>query len=288
MNQIKKKCSTRLVVAVVVSVCFYCVWPSSRNELFLFTQKDPRVELTNLSITQKDPKTTIGGRNTQAITVDLPIEPETSYTVPKKLHFIWMGKHIPEKYQKNILTFVKVNPDYQVHLWTQIITNDLRKNLTGVNLEDIDREIKDYSVKDLLNQEENIGGKSDILRYEIVYRNGGVYFDTDSISLKPFFSLLTYSFVSQNYDGWNNIQNSVFGFPKGSKFLEFVMKALRWNIKKNNPNSVPWRTGPAFFSGAFVKYNDTNIHMIHQKYLALPKSNTSISYQTYDATWIDH
>ncbi|XP_023335541.1 uncharacterized protein LOC111706843 [Eurytemora carolleeae] len=148
--------------------------------------------------------------------------------------------------------------------------------------------MKDYSLKDLFDQEENIGGKSDILRYEIVYRNGGVYFDTDSISLKPFFSLLTNSFVSQNYDGWNNIQNSVFGFPKGSKYLEYVMKALRWNIKQNNPNGVPSRTGPAFFSGAFVKYNDANIHMIHQKYLALPLSNTSISYQTYDATWRPH
>ena len=37
-----------------------------------------------------------------------------SYKVPKKIHFIWIGKPIEENYIKNIKTFV-MNKDYEVY-----------------------------------------------------------------------------------------------------------------------------------------------------------------------------
>ena len=36
-----------------------------------------------------------------------------SYKVPKKIHFVWIGKPIGENYIKNIETFV-MNKDYEV------------------------------------------------------------------------------------------------------------------------------------------------------------------------------
>jgi len=47
--------------------------------------------------------------------------------------------------------------------------------------------------------------------------------------VKPFRDVLTHSFVS-HVEGWKNICNGVFGFPKGSKFLEYVFRALEWNM----------------------------------------------------------
>ena len=34
--------------------------------------------------------------------------------VPKILHFMWIGSHVPEKYQENIIVWRENNPTYQV------------------------------------------------------------------------------------------------------------------------------------------------------------------------------
>ena len=42
-------------------------------------------------------------------------EPENSWSLPPKVHFIWIGPNvIKDKYVKNINNFSKHNPDYQV------------------------------------------------------------------------------------------------------------------------------------------------------------------------------
>jgi len=250
---------------------------------------DERVDIVDISISQADDDLRIEGGNNAEVKKGIEMEPEETYCVPKSLHFIWVGKLIPEKYQKNILSFVPNNPEYEINLWTETITDELRKNMTTVKVHDILSEIANYITKPLYDVEENVGGKSDIIRYEIVYKHGGVYFDTDSISVQPFRDVLTHSFMSNHGAPWKNLQNSVFGFPKNSKYLEYVFRALKWNMLEREggmEQSVPWKTGPAFFSGCFLNYNDPGINMINQKYLVFPKSNVSLTYQTMDATWM--
>ena len=41
-------------------------------------------------------------------------EKETSLEVPLRLHFLWVGKEIPDKYIDNILSFIKYNEHYEV------------------------------------------------------------------------------------------------------------------------------------------------------------------------------
>ena len=41
-------------------------------------------------------------------------EPETSWSIPAKAHFIWIGSVIPDKYVSNINNFSQHNPEYQV------------------------------------------------------------------------------------------------------------------------------------------------------------------------------
>jgi len=289
------------LTVTMVFVLFYEDGISRRSSYFDFYQgieyfdydqclvqevSDDRVEIINLSISQANESLRIEGGNIQEVKEGIEMEKERLYCVPKKLHFIWLGKLIPEKYQQNILSFRKYNPEYEINLWTETISDELRKNLSSITVRDVISEMSDYMTKALIDSEPNVGGKSDILRYEIVYRNGGVYLDTDSISVQPFKDVLTRSFVANIGDPWKNIQNSVFGFPKGSKFLEYVFRALVWNIEEGGEDlGVPWKTGPAFFSGAFVNYNDSNINMIDQKYLVQDKTEFSLSYQTMDATW---
>jgi len=277
-----------ITLLVIIGFCFY-VDPSASNlsNTLYCPVTDPRVNITNIAISQQKPETAIAGEFVLNIdTTYMMKEPENSYCVPKKIHFVWIGKEIPENYQANIITFVELNPLYEVILWTEIISIDVIENLPGVIVKDIFKEISEYTVKDLFDKEDNMGAKADIIRYEILYRNGGVYYDTDSICVKPLNDVLTHSFVSSRVDEYQNVQNSVFGFPKGSRFLEFVLRLLRWNILKDPNAWVPQKTGPVFFSGAFVNYDDSNINMISQHNLALAHTDISLSYQTYDATWM--
>jgi len=277
-----------ITLLVIIGFCFY-VDPSASNlsNTLYCPVTDPRVNITNIAISQQKPETAIAGEFVLNIdTTYMMKEPENSYCVPKKIHFVWIGKEIPENYQANIITFVELNPLYEVILWTEIISIDVIENLPGVIVKDIFKEISEYTVKDLFDKEDNMGAKADIVRYEIVYRNGGVYYDTDSICVKPLNDVLTHSFVSSRVDEYQNVQNSVFGFPKGSRFLEFVLRLLRWNILKDPNAWVPQKTGPVFFSGAFVNYDDSNINMISQHNLALAHTDISLSYQTHDASWM--
>jgi len=277
-----------ITLLVIIGFCFY-VDPSASNlsNTLYCPVTDPRVNITNIAISQQKPETAIAGEFVLNIdTTYMMKEPENSYCVPKKIHFVWIGKEIPENYQANIITFVELNPLYEVILWTEIISIDVIENLPGVIVKDIFKEIIEYTVKDLFDKEDNMGAKADIIRYEILYRNGGVYYDTDSICVKPLNDVLTHSFVSSRVDEYQNVQNSVFGFPKGSRFLEFVLRLLRWNILKDPNAWVPQKTGPVFFSGAFVNYDDSSINMISQHNLALAHTDISLSYQTHDASWM--
>merc|ERR1719430_1926979 len=81
-------------------------------------------------------------------------QPETSWRIPARVHFIWIGpKLIKDKYVKNINNFCEHNPDYEVILW-------LERN------DSINRQISRVVIK------------ADLLRYEVVFKFGGIYLDT--------------------------------------------------------------------------------------------------------------
>ena len=59
-------------------------------------------------------------------------EPETSWTLPSRVHFIWIGSVIPDKYVNNINNFCEHNPEYQVS--PKILSYFLRSFPPGVTL----------------------------------------------------------------------------------------------------------------------------------------------------------
>jgi len=250
---------------------------------------DDRITVNKLNELQANPATELGGTfgsvDVQTLE-DVSKEQETEHCIPKRMHFLWFGNEIPEKYIKNIMSFRRNNPYYEINLWTEKISDELKKKSSGIFIVgNLTREVEQFTTKDLIFEESNMGAKSDIARYEIVYRHGGMYLDTDSISLKPFYQTLMHSFVAYVDNGFRNIQNSIFGFPKGSRLLDYTLRMLRKHIKKNPDMYVPYKTGPAFFTGAFLKYADNEVNMIHQKYLCLQNETISLSMQSYDATW---
>ena len=100
--------------------------------------------------------------------------------VPRTIHQIWLGSKVPKKYDIWRNSWIKYNPDFEYILW------DEKKILeTGLINEKQFMQAKNYGVK------------SDIARYEILYKFGGIYADTDFEALKPIDPrLLSRSFVA--------------------------------------------------------------------------------------------
>jgi hypothetical protein len=115
---------------------------------------------------------------------------------PKELHFIWIGKDIPELYVANIMGWAARNKDYKINIWSDksaTISNTISKMDGASSLpfqfRDID-EVKKENLKthpkliSYLERESsgkfpNYAAASDILRLLILNKEGGIYVDTD-------------------------------------------------------------------------------------------------------------
>lgn len=88
-------------------------------------------------------------------------------TIPKIIHQIWLGPNqIPAKHQENSREWRALHPDWEYKLWTEK-----------------DIENWDFPSKDLFDKSSSYQEKSNLLRYEILIKYGGLYLDFD---YKPF------------------------------------------------------------------------------------------------------
>ena len=96
--------------------------------------------------------------------------------IPKIIHQLWIGPHPPPIELMN--TWKTMHPGFDYILWDDVQIKREFGNLStgeGANLRSMDA---------YLNMKELVG-KVDILRWEILYRYGGVFLDADSICLEP-------------------------------------------------------------------------------------------------------
>lgn len=189
-------------------------------------------------------------------------QPEDNYVVPRRVHFIWYNSPCPTKFRANVLRCRELNPEYRVTLWT----NCDQAPLPGVEILRFDREpLRLERIREIFR--EHLGTYGDLLRYALVYRFGGTYFDTDYEFYKPFDARFAHSFVCAEPHHWKNICAGAFGFPAGSRFLDYVLRCIPENLIVHAPTYAPEIAGPTFFTTCFVQYADPQIHNIPQCYV---------------------
>ncbi len=112
--------------------------------------------------------------------------------VPKVLHFIWLGpKPFPRESVENVRSWMAKHPSWTVKFWT-----DKERPLPcpGMELKFV-RDVKFLFLDKCYQKTENWAEKSDVLRYEILYQEGGVYIDHDVKCFKSFDAMnLVYDF----------------------------------------------------------------------------------------------
>jgi hypothetical protein len=104
-------------------------------------------------------------------------EPSNKTRIPKVLHFIWIGpKSFPIESIKNLVSWKKYHPDWVMKFWTD--SKDRICPIDGMERHLVSQAPNKY-VSHFVELTPNYGEKSDLLRYEILFHEGGVYVDHD-------------------------------------------------------------------------------------------------------------
>ncbi len=164
------------------------------------------------------------------------IAPAHEVKIPKIIHQIWLGSPFPERYKAWQQTWKNKHSDWEYKLWT-------------------DNDVKSFKLtnQSLFDAAKNYGEKSDIFRYEILYRHGGLYVDTDFECLKPLdFLHYRYDFYSCLIPPDSGLQCGIgiLAAKPGHPILKKVIEALKQHAKHNNTLT---RTGPTFFTNILLQ-----------------------------------
>lgn len=163
--------------------------------------------------------------------------------IPKIIHQIWLGSELPDISKELVKIIQKINPNWEYKLWCEKEIQDLEL----INIE-------------LYNNIKNYGAKSDIARYEILQRFGGIYLDTDFECVKPFDNLCNLSFFAGNgHVDTPEIFNSIIGSePNGKIINSFVEELLKIKNFNDDINGVMNTTGPYYITKQFFNNIDDN------------------------------
>ncbi|MGD0664302.1 MAG: glycosyltransferase [Rhabdochlamydiaceae bacterium] len=98
------------------------------------------------------------------------------YHVPKVIHFIWIGpKPFPRESVENVRSWIAKHPDWTIKFWTDRERPLPHKQMELARVQDL----KFTKLFDCYKKSDNYAEKSDLLRYEILYQEGGIYVDHD-------------------------------------------------------------------------------------------------------------
>lgn len=155
----------------------------------------------------------------------------TSGGIPKKIHIVWIGDE-SERPDRCIASWRDKNPDWQVVVWGN----------------------REFSERSWVNQEHmaarwrsEIVAVADMMRYEILFKEGGFCIDADSVCERPLDDYLFDEPVVLSFE--NEIERGgllAVGYmasAPGDPFFERIIEDIR------NDNSIPfvhaaWSTGP--------------------------------------------
>jgi mannosyltransferase OCH1-like enzyme len=147
-------------------------------------------------------------------------EPVVYSNIPQIIHQIWLGSELPEGYKEWADSWKKFNPNYTYRLWTD-------KDVDGLKLPN----------RKAYNDITNPGPKSDILRYHILNKYGGIYIDTDFECLQSFQSLSHLDFYTSvgypsSIEVYPGLMACIPGHPIIKRLVEEIDKVTVADILK--------------------------------------------------------
>lgn len=187
--------------------------------------------------------------------------------IPRVLHFIWVGgSTIPDKLWANVLSWRRYHPGWRIILWSdapekQPVTDGA---LRVVECRPIPALVNEpvIPVLDKLAGRGKWAGRSDLIRYELVARYGGVYMDVDVVCLGKIDQLLenVRLFVCDEV-GFNGTGAAVGNYGFGAHANHPAM----WTVVRELPDRIRAAraganlveiSGPVYLNQQLGKYDD--------------------------------
>jgi len=153
--------------------------------------------------------------------------------IPRKLHLIWFGRPIPQYYLDLLEIWKKKLFGWEIYLWDEAKAS----KITMTN-------------QSYFDAAKNLGLKSDIFRYEILFQMGGVYVDTDFFAIKTLDDLLYLDFFTgTGHLSEAGVFNGLIGARKESKvILKCIESISRVGINESSDMDIINSTGPGLLS----------------------------------------
>ena len=154
--------------------------------------------------------------------------------MPKKIHQIWLGGKLPDEFKRYSDTWIKHHPDWEYKLWG-------------------DQDARDFKMMNRVQFDSttHIAQKSDIFRYEILRKEGGIYIDTDFECLRHFDDLRHLSFFTGvGYPPRVELYIGIIGATPQHPIIHYLLSEMH-NIRSNGWKEVFDTTGSYFFTKCF-------------------------------------
>jgi mannosyltransferase OCH1-like enzyme len=153
--------------------------------------------------------------------------------IPPVFHQVWVGPEpLPDEYRRYGQTWVDHNPGWELRLWTD---------------ENLPPDFERKEVYELLRQPAE---RSDMLIFEVLYRFGGVYIDTDFECLRPIGPLLEGVEIFCSYSHPDRLNNAIMGSVPRHPLIEKGLRGMRPRTTYGKVDKAG--TGPFFVTELFV------------------------------------
>lgn len=196
--------------------------------------------------------------------------------IPRKIHFIWIGGKQPDYLQLFLKGFHTLNPEFQIRVWgNKELTKkhfpitypyiQLCKKLQGQKIKEWPSAPTMFNTKEEAYKYSKWAQITDLMRLEIVYREGGYYFDTTFQCVKPLYPLLNCkeAFVGCNevpqFSKVDFLSNSFFGSTKHNPILKRLLSLSKLNNIDFRSSNVAQESGPMYLRSGIQKKDDFKI-----------------------------
>lgn len=108
--------------------------------------------------------------------------------IPKIIHFCWFGGNpLPPLALECIASWRRFLPEYEIWMWKEVTVNGYGLTVNGKDVAD---KVMDFDVNSIpytaeAYRQRKFAYVSDYARFEIIYKYGGIYFDTDVEVIRP-------------------------------------------------------------------------------------------------------
>lgn len=204
--------------------------------------------------------------------------------IPNKMHAIWLGSLLDQAGRNNVAAHARKNPSKTMNLWIdsslypggvrfkesseykefQRWADSNRIIIRDVNDQDKDmREgmlSKDFYDDEIQGSNRNLAAASDLLRLEILLREGGIYFDAKDVFPGPMKfpkkMQTPVGFLCHWHDEMMSINNDILATEAGGEIIKRLRDAVHQNYRelyqdsrKLRAHRDPGYTSPEFWEG---------------------------------------